>query len=257
MVVGHVVELVHYAVVSVMNSMVITDWLKLQVKTETRLPVVVNPVVTLIKQHQRLHVALGTGKRIMKREFDRYVVLKWSDVIKCLNQEEQKQLVALGHKFQQYRRDTSRPWECIVIEHDWPEYEPVWQAIEQRVDGPKQLPPMNKSVTTLANEVSKSVLTDEISEGCDISAGMFGPVFSQLIFRLAVAQQKAELFDKLVNLMGYVQNGTDQSIKIFQDDATFSYFVAGGTNGRYTWDEFGSSLEEAIEKAHQKHGDPS
>lgn len=65
MVVGHVVELVHYAAVSVMNSMVITDWLKLLVKMETRLPVVVNPVVTLIKQHQRLHVAPGTGRKTM------------------------------------------------------------------------------------------------------------------------------------------------------------------------------------------------
>lgn len=75
MVVGHVVELVHYAAVSVMNNMVTMVWLKLQVKTETRLPVVANPVVTLIKQHQRLHVAPGTGKRIMKREFDRLITV--------------------------------------------------------------------------------------------------------------------------------------------------------------------------------------
>lgn len=75
MVVGHVVELVHYAAVSVMNSMVITDWLKLLVKTETRLPVVVNPVVTLIKQHQRLHVAPGTGRKTMKNIFDRLITV--------------------------------------------------------------------------------------------------------------------------------------------------------------------------------------
>lgn len=255
MVVGHVVELVHYAVVSVMNSMVITDWLKLLVKMGTRLPVVVNPVVILIKQHQRLHVAPGDT---MKREFDRYIVLKKSDALLALDEQDSNDLNRIMRKIARYREKRSAmPLECIVVEHDWPEYEPVWRAIEQRVDGPKQLPPMNKSVTTLVNEISKSVLTDEISEGCDISAGMFGPAFSQLIFRLVEQQRKSELFDKLVNLMGCVQNGTDQSIKIFQDDATFSYFVAGGVNGRYTWDEFGSSLEEAIEKAHQKHGNPS
>jgi len=25
--------------------------------------------------------------------------------------------------------------DCVVIEHDWPEYEPVWQMIEQRCTG--------------------------------------------------------------------------------------------------------------------------
>ena len=70
----------------------------------------------------------------MEREFDRYAVIKWSDAQKCLTPEELKQLVALGVKFQQYRRDTQRRWECVVIEHDWPEYEPVWRMMEGRVD---------------------------------------------------------------------------------------------------------------------------
>lgn len=75
MVVGHVVELVHYAAVSVMNNMVTMVWLKLLVKMETRIPVVVNPVVTLIKQHQRLHVAPGTGRKTMKNIFDRLITV--------------------------------------------------------------------------------------------------------------------------------------------------------------------------------------
>ncbi|HFW5086735.1 TPA: hypothetical protein ACIBVD_001775 [Salmonella enterica subsp. enterica serovar Javiana] len=72
---GHVVELVHYAAVSVMNNMVTMVWLKLLVKMETRIPVVVNPVVTLIKQHQRLHVAPGTGRKTMKNIFDRLITV--------------------------------------------------------------------------------------------------------------------------------------------------------------------------------------
>lgn len=75
MVVGHVVELVHYAAVSVMNNMVTMVWLKLLVKMEARIPVVVNPVVTLIKQHQRLHVAPGTGRKTMKNIFDRLITV--------------------------------------------------------------------------------------------------------------------------------------------------------------------------------------
>lgn len=60
-----VVELVRYAVASVMNNTVITVWLKLLVRTVTLLPVAVKPVVTLIKQHQRLHAAPGTGRKAM------------------------------------------------------------------------------------------------------------------------------------------------------------------------------------------------
>lgn len=72
MVVDLVVELVRYAAASVMNNMVITVWLKLQVKTGTPSPAVAKPVVILIKQHQRLHVAPGTGRKIM---FERIVII--------------------------------------------------------------------------------------------------------------------------------------------------------------------------------------
>ena len=67
-----VVELVHYAAVSVMNNMVITVLLKLLVKTVMRLPAVVKTVVTLIKQHQRLHVAPGDT---VKTLFDRLIAV--------------------------------------------------------------------------------------------------------------------------------------------------------------------------------------
>lgn len=40
------------------------------------------------------------------------------------------------------------------------------------------------SVQALAGEVVASVVADEAGEGCDISAGMFGPQFSALIRRI-------------------------------------------------------------------------
>lgn len=152
----------------------------------------------------------------MKREFDRYAVLKWSDIRKCLTIEEQKQLVTLGRKFQQYRRDTSRPWECIVVESDWPEYERVWNMIESRVDGH-----VEEDINTL--------------------------------------RRKAAAFDMLTELMGYVQNGTDGIISLFQDDATLSYWVSHRTAGKLNpdWQEHGRSFEQAIKTAFEKHGDQS
>lgn len=115
MVVGHVVELVHYAAVSVMNSIVITDWLKLLVKMETRLPVVVNPVVTLIKQHQRLHVAPGTGKRIMKPskliEFEK---LQGDDLYSFIEQHNPSLVERKSHHPEMIKKYGENYWSFLL-----------------------------------------------------------------------------------------------------------------------------------------------
>jgi len=53
---------------------------------------------------------------------ERYIVLK----INRLSEEESK-----------YWRDcqSSAKVNCVVVEHDWPEYEPVWRMIERRMTG--------------------------------------------------------------------------------------------------------------------------
>ncbi|HIC1466973.1 TPA: hypothetical protein ACWZ76_004278 [Klebsiella pneumoniae] len=252
---GLVVELVRYVAVNATNNTVITVWSKLLVRTETLLPAVVKPVVTLIKQHQRLHAVPGD---IVKREFDRYVVIKNSHAEQALTDDERKELYRLGVKCAKWRRDNGKkPFECVVVEHDWPEYEPVWKAIEQRVDGPHPLPVMNKDVRSLVDAISQAALADDISAGCDISAGIFGPVFSQLIFQLAEIKRKSQLLDQLRDLMGYVQNGTDGIITLFQDDATLTYWVTHRTAGKkeHDWQEHAASLEQAIRNAYDKHGD--
>ena len=48
---------------------------------------------------------------------------------------------------------------------------------------------------------------------------------------------------KLKQLAGYVQDGSDETVKLFQDDATKSYFVKVGDESHY-----GSSFEEALSK---------
>jgi len=30
-------------------------------------------------------------------------------------------------------RNGKQPLECVVVESDWPEYEPTWEAIKQRM----------------------------------------------------------------------------------------------------------------------------
>lgn len=69
----------------------------------------------------------------MNRE-SRYTVLKISDVAGALRSDEKMELIRLEEKTNLHRGCRGkRPLKCVVVEHDWPEYEPTWQAIEKRV----------------------------------------------------------------------------------------------------------------------------
>lgn len=59
---------------------------------------------------------------------------------------------------------------------------------------------------------------------------------------------KARTFSELRDILGYVENGTDVSVRIYQDDATRTWHVHVGQKGYYA-----DSLQAAIRKAHQVH----
>ena len=64
----------------------------------------------------------------------RYIVLKISDYNQCLTDKEVIELSNIVYKVDAYRRRQGKDiLQAVVVEHDWPEYEPVWQAIEDRV----------------------------------------------------------------------------------------------------------------------------
>ena len=71
----------------------------------------------------------------MKRE-KRYIVLKLKDILAALTEDEQYQMQALAARVSvsRYMRGAS-DLKCVVVEHDWPEYEPTWDAITRRMDG--------------------------------------------------------------------------------------------------------------------------
>lgn len=54
------------------------------------------------------------------------------------------------------------------------------------------------------------------------------------------------LFTKMRQLAGYVENGTDCSVRFYQDDATRTWHVHVGQRGYYA-----DSLEQAVELAWQ------
>ena len=72
-----------------------------------------------------------------KRE-ERYIVFKMSDVVEHLITTERLHLERLYEIQRVGRREAGKgELECVVVEKDWPEYEPTWQAIEARVTGAK------------------------------------------------------------------------------------------------------------------------
>ena len=72
---------------------------------------------------------------------ERYVVFKLSDVADYFHPSEISQLFRLSSTQQVVReRNGKPPLECVVVESDWPEYEPTWKAIEARVTGAQPAP---------------------------------------------------------------------------------------------------------------------
>ena len=76
-----------------------------------------------------------------KTEFqreERYVVFKVSDLGNSLKGDEIRRLAR--EYAEQRRLKGKEPLECVVVEKDWPEYEPTREAIEARVTGAQPAP---------------------------------------------------------------------------------------------------------------------
>ena len=75
-----------------------------------------------------------------KREA-RYAVLKSADVMQCLTVSELIELRRIQAKVEEHRAEIGKPpLDCVVVEADWPEYEPTWKAIDARVTGIQPAP---------------------------------------------------------------------------------------------------------------------
>lgn len=71
-----------------------------------------------------------------KRE-PRYVVFKIKDIHSYLSTAQIDALQAIGESIAAGRRWTKKPpFNAVVVEQDWPEFEPTWAAIEARMKTP-------------------------------------------------------------------------------------------------------------------------
>ena len=62
---------------------------------------------------------------------ERYIVFKVSDLGNSLKGDAIRKLAE--EYVEQRKLKGKEPLKCIVVEADWPEYEPTWKAIEARV----------------------------------------------------------------------------------------------------------------------------
>lgn len=70
----------------------------------------------------------------MERE-DRYIVLKRRDIESALSSKEKEYLDDICLQVDQCREHCGKEkLKCVVVESDWPEYEPTWQSIAKRID---------------------------------------------------------------------------------------------------------------------------
>ena len=79
-------------------------------------------------------------RKQFKRE-QRYFVVKVKDAKEYLDAHQLEKLAEIADTISEGRAKNGIPAvECVVVESDWPEYEPIWKAIEARVTGAQPAP---------------------------------------------------------------------------------------------------------------------
>lgn len=195
----------------------------------------------------------------MEREI-RYTVLKHVDCNRFLSPADQHALARIESIITASREAEGRgELGGLVIESDWPEYEPAYKMIEDRVDAKdrKVINPITRNgpipggAFQLARKMSEALSVDRLNEGFDLEAGLYGRELSHLLVEMDSWRQKAEMLEKIRGLMGFIEDGSYESIHLFQDDATRTYHVQVGV----TNSEYGNTFEEAVRNAVQKRGE--
>ena len=94
-------------------------------------------------------------------------------------------------------------------------------------------------------------VTDELLHEIVDAGEMFwgDPEVQEMALELLTARKAVQTLESLRKLMGYVQNGSDETVSLFQDDATKDFMLRVGK--KTYW---GNSLENVIDKAFEAEG---
>ena len=95
-----------------------------------------------------------------------------------------------------------------------------------------------------------TVTNELLHEIVDAGETFWGdPEVQEMAIELLSARKKIKTLSDLQELMGYVQNGSEETVSLFQDDATMNFILRVGK--KMYW---GNSLENVIEKAFEAEG---
>ena len=94
-------------------------------------------------------------------------------------------------------------------------------------------------------------VTDELLHEIVDAGEMFwgDPEVQEMALELLTARKAVQAISHLEELMGYVQDGSDTTVSLFQDDATMDFMLRVGK--KMYW---GRSLENVIDKAFEAEG---
>ena len=95
-----------------------------------------------------------------------------------------------------------------------------------------------------------TVTNELLHEIVDAGETFWGdPEVQEMAVELIAARKSVQALKSLRNLMGYVQNGSEETVSLFQDDATKDFMLRVGK--KTYW---GNSLENVIDKAFEAEG---
>ncbi len=95
-----------------------------------------------------------------------------------------------------------------------------------------------------------TVTNELLHEIVDAGETFWGdPEVLEMAAELLAARKATQTLNNLRELMGYVQNGSETKVSLFQDDATMDFMLRVGK--KTYW---GLSLENVIEKAFEAEG---
>ena len=152
-----------------------------------------------------------------KRE-ERYIVFKMSDVEEHFTPGERQQLARLAEVQRVERSESGKPLlECVVVELDWPEYEPTWNAIEARVTGAQPAPSVLEGVSFIATGQLTDVVSAEIAHSYPPPSGWLRAVDEALVVTHLGVANASDTYEqakaKLDSLIGWhVDVATDPAV---------------------------------------------
>ncbi len=109
----------------------------------------------------------------MSTEFtreDRYIVFKLSDVERYLTDADRAHLAMMKNEIDAGRDCANKPpFKGLIVESDWPEYEPTWKAIEARVTGAQPAPSVLEGYKLVPIEPTPTMITAALESSHAIS----------------------------------------------------------------------------------------